>query len=119
MKSSYKKDKRIRYLLDQADAVDRVGSPERNLLAEILIRAITDYMGWSADVQRHVSDARAWLCIDRNFPKKIEPFSFMWICEHLDLSHEMVRRRILEESQKPRSESSMIHVIHSFRNLKY
>ena len=56
--------------------------PERNLLAAVLSRAICDAFG-SAHCERHViRSARQWL-FGKLTPKK--PFSFAWVCMHLDL----------------------------------
>jgi hypothetical protein len=56
--------------------------PERNLLAAVLARAICDAFG-TAQCERHVvRSARQWL-FGKLTPKK--PFSFAWVCLHLDL----------------------------------
>ncbi len=56
--------------------------PERNLLAAVLARAICDAFG-TAHCERHVvRSARQWL-FGKLTPKK--PFSFSWVCLHLDL----------------------------------
>ena len=56
--------------------------PERNLLAAVLARAICDAFG-TAHCERHiVRSARQWL-FGKMTPKK--PFSFAWVCIHLDL----------------------------------
>ena len=56
--------------------------PERNLLAAVLARAICDAFG-SAHCDRHeIRSARQWL-FGQLAPKR--PFSFAWVCLHLDL----------------------------------
>lgn len=56
--------------------------PERNLLAAVLARAICDAFG-TAHCERHiVRSARQWL-FGKLTPKR--PFSFAWVCLHLDL----------------------------------
>ena len=56
--------------------------PERNLLAAVLARAICDAFG-TAHCERHVvRSARQWLFGKMNAKK---PFSFAWVCLHLDL----------------------------------
>ena len=56
--------------------------PERNLLAAVLARAICDAFG-TAHCERHVvRSSRQWL-FGKLTPKI--PFSFAWVCLHLDL----------------------------------
>lgn len=55
--------------------------PERNLLAAILDRAIMDT--WESKDQELKRDIRRWM--DKKIAaKKATPFSFQWVCEHLD-----------------------------------
>lgn len=66
---------------DDSDASSPVKA-ERNLLAAVLARAICDAFG-TAHCERHVvRSARQWL-FGKLEPK--EPFSFAWVCIHLDL----------------------------------
>ncbi len=51
-------------------------NPEKNLLAEVLARAIRDLFS-TGEIKR---DARRWLISD-----EIEPMSFRWVCHWLDL----------------------------------
>jgi hypothetical protein len=50
----------------------------RNLIAEVLSRAIRDVLspGIPKEVKR---SAIAWLCLKRAIPLKADPFSFRWI----------------------------------------
>lgn len=74
------------------------GSPERNLLAAVLMRAIQDFAqihcrrdGSSVFVTgRNSENARDWI-VDDN----IERFSFIWICWQLDLDPDAVRSSVL------------------------
>lgn len=66
---------------DEGEAYSPV-KPERNLLAAVLARAICDAFG-TAHCERHiVRSARQWL-FGKLTPKR--PFSFAWVCTHLDL----------------------------------
>ena len=66
---------------DDAESSSPV-KPERNLLAAVLARAICDAFG-TAHCERHiVRSARQWL-FGKLTPTK--PFSFAWVCLHLDL----------------------------------
>ncbi len=66
---------------DDSDSSSPVKA-ERNLLAAVLARAICDAFG-TAHCERHVvRSARQWL-FGKLEPK--EPFSFAWVCIHLDL----------------------------------
>ena len=66
----------------------------RQLLASILIRTMLDLKGqtvianWESPAT--VIQARAWVSCDSN-----EPFSFKWICEHLDLDPDIIRAGML------------------------
>ena len=61
-------------------------SPERALLSAILERAIRDVgtLGTDGD------DAREWV-FNPNRDHQMSPFSFSWLCEHLDFDRWRIR----------------------------
>lgn len=72
-------------------------NPEKNLLAEVLARAIRDLFS-IGEVKR---DARRWI-----ISKEIEPMSFLWICHWLDLCPCQFRKSLyqLVKTGRPPSE---------------
>ena len=75
----------------------------RNLLAAILERAIRDYIVESADsgAENARRSARKWLCINRISPMPKTPWSFYWICDHLELDAIEIRAKIIELNKNP------------------
>lgn len=72
--------------------------PERNLLAAVLARAICDAFG-TAHCERHiVRSARQWL-FGKLTPTK--PFSFAWVCLHLDLEPRALQETMRQYEGKP------------------
>lgn len=70
-------------------------SPERNLLAAILQRAVMDAFNESMDIKSHIkSDARVWLFLS----KRTDSFSFLWIMEQLELDPVSFRRFLFSHS---------------------
>ncbi|MCB0309726.1 MAG: hypothetical protein KDD42_00745 [Bdellovibrionales bacterium] len=67
--------------------------PEKRLLAAVLQRAITDFLGGQGELRE---SARAWLleedCEDA-------PLTFRFICEALDLDLESLRKAIFAQYQ--------------------
>ena len=61
------------------------GTPERNLLMAILERAIRDYVGNS---EQEANEAQTWLFDKTDAPQ--QEFSFVWICQQLDLIPEKI-----------------------------
>ena len=66
----------------------------RQLLASVLLRTMLDLKeqtvikNWeSSDI---VKQARIWVNSE-----SFEPYSFKWICEHLDLDHKIIREGML------------------------
>lgn len=59
-------------------------TPEKNLLAMVLDRAIRDYTSIEHEVRREVE---TWFFCKENS----KPFSFLWICEALDLDPQRIR----------------------------
>lgn len=73
------------------------GSPERRLLLAILERAILDYVG---NEKREVEQASTWI-FDNSFDngqdeQEAAPFSFIWICQELDLNPRRIAEVIRE-----------------------
>jgi len=70
----------------------RIDPPHRNLLAAILARGISDaaysYHGLNDAVSRQ---AQGWLRSESE-----DPWSFIWICGHLDLCPILVRMRVMD-----------------------
>lgn len=68
--------------------------PEKRLLAAVLQRAITDFIGADGEVK---DGARQWLLEDG---PSDSPLSFLFICEALDLDHESLRKAILLQQEQ-------------------
>lgn len=71
-------------------APNMTGTPERRLLLAILERAILDYVGNDA---REVQEAEEWLFEDSESGQRVH-FSFIWLCEQLDLDPVRISRHI-------------------------
>jgi len=74
-------------------------TPEKALLIEILRRAINDFV-WHCGLKRSDAktheiqrSARLWLFGPERHP--LTPFSFHWICQHLDQCPRTIRKRVL------------------------
>lgn len=67
--------------------------PEKRLLAAVLQRAITDYIGGEGDLR---DGARCWLMEDE--PTEA-PLSFKFICEALDLDINTLRKAIKYQAE--------------------
>lgn len=67
--------------------------PEKRLLAAVLQRAITDFLGCEGDLRE---SAEAWLFRDE---PEDAPLSFVFICEALDLDMSNLRGALIEQSQ--------------------
>ena len=63
-------------------------NPERRLLAAVLQRAITDYLGGEGEVQE---SAREWLF---GVDDPSETFGFAYVCEALDFHQEELQKAI-------------------------
>ena len=76
-------------------SVARYGSfiPEKRLLAAVLQRAISDYVGGESEMK---SEARAWLMTDEVTDS---PLTFRFICEALDLDTASLRKAIEAQAQ--------------------
>lgn len=62
--------------------------PEKRLLAAVLQRAVTDYLGGEGEIQE---GARAWLFDDEPTDA---PLTFRFICEALDLDAGSLRNAV-------------------------
>jgi hypothetical protein len=71
-------------------APNMTGSPERRLLLAILERAILDYVG---NDPREIQEAEEWLFNSHDSGVKGQ-FSFIWLCEQLDLDHKRIAKKI-------------------------
>lgn len=72
--------------------------PERNLLSAVLARAICDAFG-TAHCERHiVRSARQWLFGKLDHTK---PFSFGWVCLHLDLEPAQLQETLRTYEDNP------------------
>jgi hypothetical protein len=72
-------------------------NPERQLLAEVLLGAIRDILNNTTDseAQKIRREALEW------FNKSsIKPFSFVWICQSLDLEPKTIRRVVGDMLQR-------------------
>jgi hypothetical protein len=67
-------------------------NPEKALLYAILTRAIFDYCNVGFDISQFDSrQADAWI-----FSRNQKPWSFLWICSHLDLCPQRLRKFLLK-----------------------
>lgn len=80
-------------------------TPERSLLAAILIRAISDVLnppqsegGASSKYNQHNTHLRTAESWFRS--KKTKDWGFLWVCEHLCIDAETTRRFIKEAKEK-------------------
>ena len=67
--------------------------PEKRLLAAVLQRAITDFLGGDGDVEE---GARAWIMGES---VKESPLTFSFICEALDLDATGLRKAVLSQKR--------------------
>ena len=67
--------------------------PEKRLLAAVLQRAITDYVGGEGEMKE---GARSWLLDDEPTDA---PLTFRFICEALDLDISSLRTAIMYQAQ--------------------
>ncbi len=72
-----------------------VGSPEHQLLVAILDRASRDYLGGQP---REKTDASKWL-FETAKRRTLAPFSFEWTCEHVAISPDQLRARLIAVKQ--------------------
>lgn len=73
---------------------------ELRLLASLLVRAVSDYYGLGG-VERHIRrEATKWLFNWKPFHHKI-PFTFPWICDHLNACPNTIKKNLLSKTIKP------------------
>lgn len=70
--------------------------PERKLLAAVLIRAVLDYTQFLAETKKaHTQrSAGAWIYSDEEYEPGQTRYTFLYVCEHLDLCPATTRRAI-------------------------
>jgi hypothetical protein len=93
------------------DHFHNIISPEQRLLWSILERGISDAIGLTgsiADTSHFVQDAYHWIMYSKPVTEYFE-FSFEGICEQLDLSAPTIRKFVIIEARKPRSEKVARH----------
>lgn len=73
------------------DAPNFTGSPERRLLLAILERAILDFVG---NDSREIQGSSDWIFSDGDNENYENEFSFVWVCEQLDLDPERIANYI-------------------------
>lgn len=81
-----------------AEILDHPNTPERNLIAACLERAIRDILNKPMPQKKsenigdmYCREACVWLR-----SQSTKRFSFKWVCEHLDLCPIQIRRRVYE-----------------------
>lgn len=67
------------YLVAVDETATRKSSPEIKLLVNVMLRAIHDYV----EGQEHSRDAEEWIMYGRYHDADV-PFTFPWVCRHLD-----------------------------------
>ncbi len=65
-------------------------TPERSLLVALLRRALFDYFGGSASEKE---SAKEWIF---DVEEDEQPFAFSWVCDHLDMNPERVRKYVTQ-----------------------
>ena len=70
--------------------VNLTGTPERNLLMAIMVRAILDVVG---NDQREAEEAEDWL-FGGSAADEDEPYTFPWLCQQLDLDRFEIAAKI-------------------------
>ena len=87
-------------------------SPEKRLLCGMCERAVRDLLSSN---EEESEDARTWLEDNEG----LEPFSFPWVCEALDLNREHLLQRIYRiasHSNKVRNSSRELYALIDFSN---
>lgn len=92
---------------NEVPGVDIQLSPEKALLKAVLERAVSDSLGLPESTPQHLKrGARNWI-----FKKEVKfktkndwPYTFLQVCEYLDLCSLTIRKYILTMSKLPTSE---------------
>lgn len=85
------------YILTDVDADEvfgprnETGTPERNLLVAILTRAILDFVG---NEKKEIEAAEDWIFGEITSSHPVTPYSFRWVCQHLDLDYTNIAKKI-------------------------
>lgn len=66
-------------------------TPEKNLWAEVLVRAVRDVLHPESKEMYYHKHACFWF-----FDDSTEMKSYLWICEELDLDAKKIRNRVFE-----------------------
>lgn len=74
-------------------AVNNTLVPEKRLLAAVLQRAVSDYVGGEMEMK---AEAKSWLMTDE---ASDAPLTFQFICEALDLDCNSLRKAIEAQAQ--------------------
>lgn len=90
------------------DSPNLTGTPERRLILAVLERAMLDLAG---NDKKEIAEAEAWLFDSPEAP--YPQFSFPWICEHLDLDHDDILKKI---KMMPRRGTSRLAPWYLMRN---
>lgn len=98
----HRTDERVGDARPTPDEFDRNSSffslPEKALLLAILMRAMLDYSGCSkgSASRKKTNRKSAWVWFTEPQGAVYRPFSFLWICEHLDIDPRAVIRFLRE-----------------------
>jgi len=76
--------------------IEKFTDPERKLWANVLLQAIADLRGQDFAAR----SARAWFA-----STEISEGSLTWVCHHLALDPDAVRRRVLRDAAQKRKDS--------------
>ena len=105
-------EEELSYFPGMENSSNKENSPERQLIAAILIRAICDAYGGNICQQHIVREAKKWLFAKR--PKRNEdilPFSFHWVTEMLELDPIAIQKML--ENATPEELKSKIIIFRS------
>lgn len=83
------------YLQADGCVTSSLRTPERNLLAAVLARAICDAFGSSFADSGTIRSAKRWLASE-----EIHDFSFFWVCQNLELDPVQIKIALKESAEK-------------------
>jgi len=103
------RDSRLSYVIDAPVPV--LKSPEKKLLVAMLERSIVDFIGVGCS-RTEMLDAIVWILSPENLP-----FSFIWVCEELELPFVKIRNKLCEAAKIPSSltEEELLQKKRSFK----
>ena len=103
------------------DNYHNIITPEQRLLWSILERGVSDAIGLTGagpDSHSLQREAYTWIIYPRHLIE-FQDFSFEGICEHLDLNPTVIRKFIIVQLAKPRSElptrARRINILNSYK----